>query len=667
MMFLKLAVGNTRKSFRDYAVYFMTLTFGVCIFYVFNSIESQQVMMDVTKMHIGVLSLLNRMLGVISWFISAVLGFLIIYANNFLVKRRKKEFGIYMTLGMERSKISRVLIAETALVGMFSLIAGLLLGLIMSQLLALVTANMLVVEIKNYQFIFSITALLKTLMYFGIAFVLVMIFNTITISKQKLIDLIHAERKNEKFKVPRLGLSVILFLISAVCLFIAYKFILENRLYDMDYKLISSIVLGGIGTFGVFYSLSGFFLKMIQQSKKIYLKNLNMFILRQINSKINTTYVSMTFVCLMIFLSICILSVGMGVSGSMVKGLDDLTPYDATFRISVPVSTSDDLTERQELSIDMLDVLEKNNVELSLFASKYLTVKEYDTQILFDIDVQGAETINSINLPFMKLSEYNKVLEMQGKTPITLKSDEYAINSNIIRGNSYDDVLREYMRSGRNIEINGMLYKTNFDNLYGYTLNLHKAKNDIAVIVPDNALVDVPVSAVALHIKYIEDTEKYEALCKEALLPLSGEISTEKYFLTKSMVFDSIQALPVTISYITIYIGIVFLISSAAILAIAQISEANDNITRYNLLRKIGTSDKMIYRAVFTQILIYFAVPLVLAVIHSIVGITAGGVLTNSLSSIVVVAVILLIYLCYFVATYLCSKGIVRNKLGYEK
>lgn len=127
----------------------------------------------------------------------------------------------------------------------------------------------------------------------------------------------------------------------------------------MDYKLISSVVLGGIGTFGVFFSLSGFFLKLIQQSKSIYLKNLNIFVLRQINSKINTTYVSMTFVCLMIFLSICILSVGMSVSDSMAKGLDNLTPFDATFRVSVSENTSDYSTENDILPDSIFEVLEK--------------------------------------------------------------------------------------------------------------------------------------------------------------------------------------------------------------------------------------------------------------------------------------------------------------------
>ena len=111
-MFSKLAFQNVKKSMKDYTVYFLTLTFGVCLFYVFNSIDSQQAMLDVSSRQEDMLKLLTQMMGYVSVFISVLLAFLIIYANRFLIKRRKKELGLYMILGMPKGKISRLVIRK---------------------------------------------------------------------------------------------------------------------------------------------------------------------------------------------------------------------------------------------------------------------------------------------------------------------------------------------------------------------------------------------------------------------------------------------------------------------------------------------------------------------------------------------------------------------------
>lgn len=123
-MFTKLALKNIRRSIKDYAIYFFTLVLGVAIFYVFNSLESQSVMLDVTERVKDMLKLMNVILGVVSVFVSVILGALIIYASRFLIKRRSKEFGLYMTLGMGKRKISRLLLIETFLIGVLSLVAG---------------------------------------------------------------------------------------------------------------------------------------------------------------------------------------------------------------------------------------------------------------------------------------------------------------------------------------------------------------------------------------------------------------------------------------------------------------------------------------------------------------------------------------------------------------
>ena len=125
MKLFKLSFNNMKKSIKDYAVYFLTLVLGVAIFYMFNSLDSQQAMLEVSQSQRQIIKLMIEMLGFISVFVAIVLGLLIVYANNFLINRRKKEFGIYMTLGMGRRQISKIILMETIFVGIISLAIGL--------------------------------------------------------------------------------------------------------------------------------------------------------------------------------------------------------------------------------------------------------------------------------------------------------------------------------------------------------------------------------------------------------------------------------------------------------------------------------------------------------------------------------------------------------------
>ena len=142
MKFSKLALRNVKKSYKDYFVYFMTLMFSVCLFYTFNSFSSQEQVLNLSTSQSTVLKTVGQFMNVLSVFVAIVLAFLILYANNFLIRRRKQEFGIYMLLGMPKRDISRILVYETMAVGFLSLLSGLLLGALCSQLLGIFSAGM---------------------------------------------------------------------------------------------------------------------------------------------------------------------------------------------------------------------------------------------------------------------------------------------------------------------------------------------------------------------------------------------------------------------------------------------------------------------------------------------------------------------------------------------
>ena len=287
MSTFKLAVRNVRKSYKDYGVYFLTIIIGVAMFYIFNSLDGSITMMKLSENQAMSLLGVNRIMFGLSMFISAILAFLILYANAFLILRRKKEMGIYMTLGMRKGKISQILIYETTLVGLISLLVGLVLGLVLSQGFALFTAKLFNVSMKRFTFAFSISAMWKSILFFGITFVLVMLFNTVNIGKQKLIDLIYADKKVSMFLAPRFDLSFILFFVSLALLGAAYATIIKSGILSAGKELIASIVLGTLGTFLFFYSFSNCFLKLVSKMKSVYFKGLNIFTIGQLSSRMS--------------------------------------------------------------------------------------------------------------------------------------------------------------------------------------------------------------------------------------------------------------------------------------------------------------------------------------------------------------------------------------------
>ena len=203
-----------KKSFKDYTIYFLTLVLGVAIFYMFNSLDSQQAMLEVSQSTRSMIQLLVQLIGTLSVFIAIVLGFLIVYANNFLVNRRKREFGIYMTLGMGRRQISTIILFETILVGILSLVVGIFIGVFASQFMSILVAKLFEADMSEFTFVFSTDSCIKTCIYFAVMYLAVIILNTLTISRYKLINLLTAVRKNQKVKIKNPIISILVFIIS---------------------------------------------------------------------------------------------------------------------------------------------------------------------------------------------------------------------------------------------------------------------------------------------------------------------------------------------------------------------------------------------------------------------------------------------------------------------
>lgn len=670
-MYSKIALNSVKKSFKDYTIYFLTLTFAVCIFYSFNSIESQKAMLDLTVNQKAYMKLFSSVISIASVFVSFILGALIIYANNFLIKKRKKEMGIYITLGMPKRKVSNILLLETVLIGIISLGIGLILGVVLSQGLSILTAKLFMGSMTSYQFAFSINAVLKTILYFGIIFLLVMIFNTVIISKYKLIDLLNASKKNEKIKMRNPVISSIIFCLAVIFIVVAYIFINKSGLDIQSTYFELSIVLGVIGTFLFFFGLSGIVLYVIQRSKNIYLKNLNIFIVRQISSKFNTNFLSMSLICLMLFITTVMLSSGLGFKNTMEQGVKKNTPFDASIEIYY---SSDSVSQANELTQVVNNQLSKYTNKSYIAQYQLNDVSMRKMLLPYVPNTMKKAIDNSYNDYCMavSISQYNKMRELEGQKPINLANNDVLVLSNVQK---FEGPINDFIKNNGKIDIiNGTEYKVQNDKAIEDSLySSGMAINTITLVVPDKIVQNLIPYTGYVNINYTgSNTEKKTQESNiEAIFDKLNREKPDGYIgngYTRTQLYEQSLGLSAIVIYLSIYLGIVFLIASAAVLALQQLSEASDSINRYKALRKIGVTDKMINKSIFIQTLIYFGAPLALAIAHSIVAIyvvndfiSALGSTNIIISALIILVFILLIYSGYFYATYTSYKKIIKN------
>ena len=684
-MLFKISLKNIRKSLKDYTVYFFTLILGVAIFYVFNAIDSQSVMLDVRENMMDIIKLMNDMLSGVSVFVSCILGFLIIYASRFLIKRRNKEFGIYLTLGMSKRKISAILFFETLLIGIVSLVAGLVIGTILSQFMSVIVANMFDADMTKFKLIFSMKACVKTLIYFAIMYVLVMIFNTFSISRCKLIDLLNAGKKTEKVTMKNPVVCTIVFVIGVGILSYAYWMVTRGvRTLNTFDKIGIPIALGCVATFLIFWSVSGFMIRIFTSIKSVYYKGVNSFVLRQFCSKINTTVFSTTVICIMLFITISVLSAALSMKDSLSKDLDSMCPVDVQLAkysydaMSEAYATSQDMNEkdREMLEDSKLSIIETLN-NSGFDAQKYFKdVAEYNVyntgltvkDTLGDINTDDYQFIADTIMPVMTIGDYNSVARLYGNSTYELNDDEYIIVADY---KNMVMIRNQALKKGITLSVNGKEYKPRYNECKDGFVHIGvQNMNDGILVVPDNAVKPQQVRNMGLSADYRADTKEERYSIETQLDNLMKNISFQTSFISWNSRIDLAESsvgLGALVTFIALYLGIIFLISSAAILALRELSDSADNKERYGMLRKLGVDERMIDMALFKQIGIFFAFPLILALIHSVFGIKFINIIlaTMGMSSMaasigLTLAFVAVIYGGYFLITYLCSRSIIR-------
>lgn len=669
---------------KDYTIYFFTLILGIAIFYIFNSIESQTVMMNVSKSTLEIIDLMNNMLSGVSVFVSFVLGFLIIYASRFLMKRRNKEFGIYLTLGMSKRKISCILFIETLMIGIASLAVGLLFGILLSQLMSVVVASMFEADLTKFEFVFSLSACIKCLIYFGIMYLIVMIFNTFSVSKCKLIDLLHSRKKAEKVRLKNPVLCTIVFFIAVCLLGYAYYLVTAGIDYLQDARdILIPISLGCVATFFLFWSLSGLILKIVMSVKSLYYKKLNSFTIRQISSKINTTVFSMSIICIMLFITICVLSSALSVKKSMTENIQSLAPIDIEINknnwdFDNCRECSKEVIDNSKRSInDLLRILNidsnqifQDMLEIPIYQIPELTLKDTLGNQFQEIQKEFKFLHYDSKEDIMKISDYNKVATLYGKKTYSLRKDEYMVIADF---ESMVKLRNKGLSKHEKIHAFGLELTPKYKECQDGFIDISSNHINSGIILVSDDIVDEHYQSSSKFLANYKEKKKEKRY--EIDKKISNKINDsfmKQVNLTLNTKIDITEAsigLGSMVTFIGLYLGIIFLISSAAVLALKELSESSDNKERFRMLRQLGTDEKMLHQALFRQIGIFFLFPLIVAIIHSIFGISFCTYILETfgkdqlLPSIVMTAIfIVMIYGGYFLITYFCSKNIMKEE-----
>lgn len=728
-MLCKLAWGNVRRAGRDYLVYLLTLTLGVTVLYAFNTISMQVDIAGIDEK--GLAQLMGSMLGDLTYFLAGVMAFLMVYANNFIMKRRKKEFGLYQVLGMGRGRVATIMALETVIVSVVAFVAGIVLGVGLSQLMTFFTASLFKTQIANFHFFFSVHAFNLTLACMLVMFVLTLLLNLRAVRRTKLIELMGAERRNESIKTRNPWIAIAIFAVGVVLVGVAYYRLLRDGfpLTATDSKLQEAMNQFGIttamvtvGTFALFWGLSGMLIKLLQSLRGVYWRGLNMFTVRQLAAKVNTVCFSMGVIAMLLFLAITSVTCGMSIANVMNENLERYNPADMsqTYIYYAPdtldyykeyVNPSE--ADRMVLADTTVDLYPAwhgkgksadNNdetgkkVNIADVAGEHVQIDSYLSYPLGGSDPSvtpsemcktmgeklpkafGGSNADMTGLSVTPASQYNKLRQMMGKEPVHIGHDQYLLTCDM--GGELVDLYTKYMAGGHTLTLGGHTLKPATDKSDEDTAaiaNSAMGSNGGTVVVADELLSQLNLqpysSSLLVNYKQGMDTTEADESIKytvlDNLLVDGKEPGSWGTFITRSEMYAQAAQMNGLISYLAIYIGFVLVVACAAILSIQQLSNVADGSRSYRVLAQIGCDDRQIRHSVMAQQAVFFLFPLAVGLAHSFVALKVIIEMVSIFGNMSIggtvgltCAIFLAAYGGYFLVTYLMSTGMVQAAIA---
>ena len=660
-MLFSLSIKNFRKSIRDYSIYFFTMILGVAVFYIFNAIETQTAMMEVSQTKAAIIDSMNGIMSGVSIFVSLVLGYLIVYASRFMLKKRKREFGIYLTLGMGRIRLAAMLWLETIWMGLISLAVGLLAGMGISQLMSLIVSNLFQADVSRYEFVISGQAVGKSILYFLLIYLVVMIFNTFSVSRARLAEFITAGRKKEKNFLKKPLLSGLVFLLAVVMLGTAYYNVTANQqAMTTETDVLTQVLLGIFGTFLVFWSLSRFLMTAAGKFRKLYYRRLNSFVVGELSNKLNSTVMACSVICLLLFMTICLLF-----SAIARKEYKD---QEAAKLAPVSISMSKEMTDSKSI----FDIMEVRGISMEDFQD-LVSVYTYHLDEVTNYALIGesyGKEYDDQKAEVMKVGDYNRAARVYHMPEYELEEEEYLIVADQ-EGAVY--IRNRGLADDREITIKGKSYHAKENTCQdGYLQMSYQPQNSGILLVPDS----VKLGEEEQYKNYVmgdyrdKSKEFAQEMDQNFAQILNPEQSTygKIQVTTQSAIYDDSIGTSAMYIFLGLYLGICFLISGSAVLALKILSDSADSREKYQILQQLGCEEKEIRRALRRQNGLLFLLPLLLSAVHAIFGIQVCRTMLSIYGSkgsgtalAVTMALTGAIYGGYFLLSHKCSVKIVKE------
>ena len=662
----KLSFRNAKRQAKDYCIYFITVIISVALMFSFNSIATSN---DISELSSYMASFSKAISG-ISILIVLVMAWLINYCMRFMLEKRSKEFGTYQILGIEKKSISNIFTLENIMIGGIAFIIGIALGTFIYQILTSIIMN-LFNQPYQIEISFNIKAVGMTAIYFFGIFALVLLNCRRKIKKTKVYDLLYANKKNENNMIKNAKVNNNEF---------------ANASNMVGRNIFIAIIMLIVGIYLFYISISSFIVKRYLNNKSRKYKKDNMFLYRNLTSKINTMSLSLGTIALMFTIILIGGNVALLMNNMINNEIEMGYPYE------IMISTADgDFSKYKEY-------IEKNTKVKDMYEYRLYNIKEIGLSTAFEkTPFKGTidKEINSV----LSLTNYNKLREILGYEKVDLKDDEIIINCLKTAKGGLEKYTKENDKTkivGKDVKIKEIrsenIAQVGFNGSY------------YAIIVPDslipliekenqrlrdkndkNSTIVTEQEDGADKIYYLDfaynfvattenmtDEKFYKELSNYIIKQereIAGEVNGEEQnynieislanVQTKGERMSQTKSFYTIMSFLAFYVALIFVMATATLLAIQQLSDSEKYKYRYELLKKLGVDELQINRTIFKQLLFYFAIPMVLPVIISIpitLGIshifTVAVTMEEILKNIgIVLGMLILVYGIYFIAT----------------
>ena len=662
----KLSVRNAKRQAKDYIIYFITVIISVALMFSFNSIAVSE---DISELSTYMKDFGKAILG-ISVIIIFVMAWLINYTMKFMLEKRSKEFGTYQILGIEKKDISNMFTLENILIGSLAFVLGVGAGLFLNQFLTSIIMN-LFNQPYQIQIVFDIKAVGLTALYFFGIFVLVLLNCRRKIKKTKLYNLLYADKKNENNVIKKSKGNIIVFITSLVLLLLAY-FINDREFSNMSNmtgrNIFIALVMLIIGIYLFYISISSFIVKRYLQNKSRKYKKSNMFLYRNLTSKINTMSITMGTIALMF----TFILVGGNVALLMNNMLNNEIEMGYPFEITMSSLDKDfsiykdyinkNAKVKEMYEYDLYDV-HNTNIRRALDGSDFESRYYYDTDSV------------------MLLKDYNKLRQMLGYEQVSLGENEAIIHSM----KTAEEKFEKYIEKNNSIEICNKkltIKQVNGESISQISFNGYT----YCIVVPDymeqlllneqietrkdgDLIYNHKLSVTTEEITTQDFARGLEELIPREEFTITSEYGGERYeqsierglayFHTKGERLSEAKSFYAIISFLAFYVALIFVMATATLLAIQQLSDSEKYKYRYELLKKLGMDELEINRTIFKQLFFYFAIPMLLPFILSIpiilsiskiftIAVTIEEIIRNIG---IIYGMFILVYGIYFIAT----------------